>query len=130
MISIKSSKSFKTYRCQILAEKPVLNERLKMVVNTFVERVITQRTPIRVSHRRSDKIRKRKVSKCTIESHSGSEFVLDITGESGLYIKELIHGDESRTQPNLSAELGISCKMKELDVIKIHDDDEFDNRSE
>ncbi|UCH89159.1 MAG: tRNA pseudouridine(54/55) synthase Pus10, partial [Thermoplasmata archaeon] len=130
MIAIKSSKSKKTYRCRILAKKPIPNEKLKMVVNTFVERVITQRTPIRVSHRRPDKYRKRTVVNCEIVSQNGQEFILDITGESGLYIKELIHGDSARTQPNLSAELGIDCDVIELDVIKIHDDIDNEYRSE
>jgi tRNA pseudouridine synthase 10 len=130
MIAVKSAKIHKTYRCQILAESAISNEKLKMVVNTFVERVITQKTPIRVLHRRADKYRKRLVLDCTIESHNAREFVLDITGESGIYIKELIHGDENRTQPNLSSELEIPCKVLELDVIRIHDENFDENRSE
>jgi tRNA pseudouridine synthase 10 len=123
MIAIKSGKYDKTYSCKIQAEKVVPNEKLKMVVNTFIERVITQRTPIRVAHRRADKYRKKLVSNCRLNSHKGNEFVLEITGESGIYIKELIHGDSARTQPNLSDELGVKCEVLELDVIKIHDDD-------
>ena len=130
MVAIKSDKSYKTYRCRISAEKPILNEKLKMVVNTFVERVITQRTPIRVIHRRADKYRKKKVANIRVESYSSQEFVLDITGESGLYIKELIHGDDARTQPNLSDELGINCKVIELDVISIHYNDTENTRSD
>jgi tRNA pseudouridine synthase 10 len=62
--------------------------------------------------------------------NTGREFILEITGESGLYIKELIHGDDSRTQPNLSNELGIGCSVLELDVIKIHDEHEESIRSD
>lgn len=121
MIATKMAKNNKIYRCKIQSETTIPNEKLKMVVNTFVERVITQKTPIRVIHRRTDKIRKRKVVNCKLVSHDGMEFVLDITGESGLYIKELIHGDDARTQPNFSDELGIKCEVISLDVLQIID---------
>jgi tRNA pseudouridine synthase 10 len=45
---------------------------------------------------------------------------LQITGESGLYIKELISGDEGRTEPNISELLDNKVKKISLDVIKIH----------
>lgn len=130
MTAVKMSSSFKSYRCHIIGESTIPNEKLKMVVNTFVERVITQKTPIRVAHRRADKTRNKLVADCKIGSINGLEFTLDIKAESGLYIKELVHGDSGRTQPNLSAELGIKCEVKELDVIEIHDDDwDTENKS-
>jgi tRNA pseudouridine synthase 10 len=124
MIAVKMGKYYKTYRVKIRSENTVANEKLKKVVNTFVERVITQRTPIRVAHRRADKFRSKKVANISIYSQKGQEIVLEIKGESGIYIKELIHGDSGRTSPNLSDELGTSCEVIELDVIKIHDDEE------
>jgi tRNA pseudouridine synthase 10 len=123
MISIKMAKTYKTYRCRIVSESPVVNENLKKVVNRFVGKVISQKTPIRVKHRRADKLRKRTVANIYIESHTDRELTLDIKAESGLYIKELIHGDDGRTQPNLSDELNTKCEVKELDVLKVHDDE-------
>jgi tRNA pseudouridine synthase 10 len=123
MVAIKMGKYHKTYRCRIVPETPLLNENLKKVVNTFVEKVISQKTPQRVKHRRADKIRKRTVANIYIESYTENEFTLDIKAESGLYIKELIHGDNGRTQPNLSDELNTKCEVKELDVLKVHDDE-------
>ncbi len=39
--------------------------------------------------------------------------------QGGLYVKELVSGDEGRTKPNLAENLGVKAKIAELDVIKI-----------
>ena len=44
---------------------------------------------------------------------------LIIKGQGGLYIKELISGDEERTQPNVSQVLGTSARCMELDVLEV-----------
>lgn len=41
--------------------------------------------------------------------------------DGGLYIKELISGDDGRTNPSVSSILNKNCICKELDVLKIHD---------
>jgi tRNA pseudouridine synthase 10 len=48
---------------------------------------------------------------------------IQITGESGIYIKELITGDSGRTNPSFSELLGTECTVHELDVVKINDDE-------
>lgn len=42
--------------------------------------------------------------------------------QAGTYIKEFVHGDEGRTQPNVASLLGLSVPAKclELDVTEIH----------
>ena len=40
--------------------------------------------------------------------------------EGGLYIKELISGDEDRTQPSVTSLLGITAKCVELDVLEVN----------
>ena len=39
--------------------------------------------------------------------------------EGGLYVKELISGDEGRTNPSLSGLLGIPALVEDLDVINV-----------
>jgi len=120
---IKSAKAEKTYLAEVEFEKPVDPERLKEVEKELTGRVILQRTPNRVSHRRADIERERKVininSKVPDEQHAA----FTIRGESGLYIKELIHGDEGRTQPSISEILGIKCRVISLDVLSVHYDE-------
>ena len=114
---IKSATNDKTYRIIVTFEKPIENlKQVKKLKNT----VILQQTPKRVLRRRADKLRKRKVLdiKYKILSKKKVEFI--ITTQAGLYVKELVTGDDSRTQPNISDIINNRVKKMELDVIKIH----------
>jgi len=42
-----------------------------------------------------------------------------VTGEAGLYIKELVSSDGGRTKPSVSSVLGVGAKVVDLDVIGI-----------
>jgi tRNA pseudouridine synthase 10 len=80
---------------------------------------IEQRTPQRVVHRRADKIRERKVLDIDLVGSGDDGFVIDVTGEAGLYIKELISGDSGRTRPSLTEVLGKPARVTQLDVIQV-----------
>jgi len=45
--------------------------------------------------------------------------VVDVHGEGGLYIKELIGGDEGRTEPSLAGVLGVGATVTALDVLDV-----------
>ncbi len=87
---------------------------------------LKQRTPKRVSHRRADKVRERKVmevSNINVEMVDGAPQVeVDLRCESGTYVKETIHGDDGRTVPSVSALLDAQCVVQWLDVADIHAD--------
>jgi len=106
----------KTYRAIVVFEKPV--ENIKKL-NELKDAIITQKTPIRVLKRRSDKIRKRKVKDIKYKFLSKNKIELMIKSQSGLYVKELITGDDGRTEPSISGLLNNKVKKIELDVIKI-----------
>ena len=80
---------------------------------------IHQQTPIRVSHRRADKVRIKHVLDLSCEVIDDTHFEMTIKTEGGLYIKELISGDEGRSQPNVADKLGIKAFCKQLDVIEV-----------
>jgi tRNA pseudouridine synthase 10 len=80
-------------------------------------REIHQQTPQRVQHRRANKVRIRKVYKVGRENSN----CLKIRCESGLYVKELITGDDGRTVPSVSSILQKDVKCIALDVVKIYD---------
>ncbi len=120
VIKIKEARSDKSYKVKIGMEETLDRTKFKKVLDKLRGADISQKTPSRVSHRRADKVRKRRVKELELASLNNEEAVLKITSEAGTYVKEFIHGDEGRTQPNLSDELGIRCEVKELDVIKIH----------
>lgn len=117
---LKSEKIDKTYRATVEFEKAVDKKKLKELRQLLKEPIL-QKTPLRVVHRRADIFRKRKVKKISWKLLAKKKMQLTIKGETGLYIKELITGDQGRTKPNISELLGNKVKRIELDIIKIHD---------
>lgn len=91
------------------------------VLQSLSQACITQQTPVRVSHRRADLARKRHIREINLKDFSENSMVLEITAESGTYIKEFVSGDGGRTVPSISEKLGIDCKVTALDVIQILD---------
>lgn len=119
---IKSLRTDKVYRAKVRFAQPIDEEDLEKALRKLT-RVIEQRTPTRVSHRRADRVRRRRVQKAKGQmiGEKGATYkaVIEIESEGGLYIKELISGDEGRTQPSLSEALGVQAEVVELDVIGI-----------
>ena len=82
---------------------------------------IEQRTPVRVRHRRADLVRRRSVHEVSGRFVSPTEAEVEILCGGGLYVKELISGDEGATQPNLASLLDVPAKVVELDVLDVLD---------
>jgi tRNA pseudouridine synthase 10 len=83
--------------------------------------MIRQRTPSRVVHRRADLVRERKVYSALLESFSVDCAVIRIECEAGLYVKELVSGDEGRTMPSLAGVAGADMAVTALDVVAVKD---------
>ena len=98
-------------------DDPVDAADLDLLINLDL---IEQRTPIRVSHRRADKVRKRSVKQLNVKKIDQKTLELKIDCEGGLYIKELISGDDGRTQPSVSSLLGTSARCVQLDVLEVN----------
>jgi len=116
---IKHGNFRKTYRVVLKGSKILNNGKLKKAAISLCGKKIGQFTPSRVAHRRAKMVREKHIYDCEVEAVNGVMATLIIEAESGTYIKELISGDEGRTQPNLSEIIGIPCQVTELDVINI-----------
>jgi len=118
---VKGIKPDKTYRLKVIYNDDISIETLKSSLATLSHSTILQRTPERVSHRRADLERKRKVYDITLEELNEADkyFTITVRCESGLYVKELVSGDNGRTKPSLSALLGVYARVAELDVINV-----------
>ncbi len=114
---IKNAKVDKTYRAVVSLKTDVLEEDLRSAMDKLIGAMIEQRTPLRVVHRRADLVRKRKVYDARLISFEVP--ILEFKCDGGLYIKELISGDNGRTIPSLSELLGTEAKVKELDVVDV-----------
>ena len=123
---IKNMKSDKSYLAEVEFDEPVTEDQLKEVERTLTGAVILQRTPTRVAHRRSDLVRERKVININCRLLDDRHSTFTVRGESGLYIKELIHGNEGRTEPSVSGLIGIGCRVISLDVLSVHYDENLE----
>jgi tRNA pseudouridine synthase 10 len=114
---LKSMKADKMYRIRI--QHSTTEEKLKSSLNIISGSLIKQRTPSRVLHRRADLERARKVHSAELESYRENDATLLIYCEGGLYVKELVSGDNGRTVPSISSLIGNKAKVIELEVIKV-----------
>ena len=115
-IKVSSPDTYKVYRALVKCEDDIKKEDLDKLQTLHI---IQQRTPIRVSHRRADKIREKEVKKIEAEFIDSKTFEMIIKTEGGLYIKELISSDEGRSNPSVSEVLGTQAICAELDVIEV-----------
>ena len=115
-IKVSSPNTFKTYRALVECEDEVSKEKLAKLQSL---NIIKQRTPNRVSHRRADKIREKEVKELNTKLINSKSFEMIIKTQGGLYIKELISGDDNRTKPSVSDLLGLKSICKQLDVIEV-----------
>ncbi len=115
-----ASTNIKEYTAVIETEDVVNKTDLQRVEKEFLDTQIDQRTPIRVSHRRSDLVRKKRIHEIRLKKHSNKTIEAFFKVQGGTYVKELISGDDGRTVPSIASLLGIGCVCKELNVIAVY----------
>ncbi len=117
---VKSERHRKKYRAKIVFEEEVAEGALREALSKLSGSLINQRTPRRVLHRRADRLRIRRLFSARLLLHRGKVAVVEFDAEAGLYIKELVSGDDGRTEPSLTSLLGKSAKVEKLDVIAVY----------
>ena len=119
VVRVKEATPEKSYRVGVAGVVPVgkVNEALDLALR----QAIAQRTPKRVAHRRSDRVRTRRVVAARLVEATEGRFTLDLRTEAGTYVKEWVEGDDGRTEPSLSSLVGVPLKVEFLDVLEIHD---------
>ncbi|MBO3753893.1 MAG: tRNA pseudouridine(54/55) synthase Pus10, partial [Candidatus Brockarchaeota archaeon] len=109
----------KSYRVVFETEREVSEEELRDLSERLTGVVVNQRTPLRVLKRRKDKVRKKVVYKAVFRRLEGNLYEASITCSGGLYVKELLHGDEGRTAPSVAGLLNTKIKIVEMEVTGI-----------
>jgi tRNA pseudouridine synthase 10 len=117
--TLKSNKAHKKYRILVEVDGELTADEFAKAVKTLQGVTIQQRTPERVAHRRADKIRERKVLDIEYAGEQDGKFVVEVLGEAGLYIKELVSGDSGRTRPSLAEILNKAAHVTSLDVTQV-----------
>ncbi|MFB6078986.1 MAG: tRNA pseudouridine(54/55) synthase Pus10 [Halarchaeum sp.] len=121
---VKELAASKTYRARVTFNGPVSEDDFAAALDELDGATIEQNTPERVSHRRAAKTRVREAYSVSGELVDDSHAIVEIHGEGGLYIKELVSSDEGRTTPSLAGLLGVPCHVAELDVLAVEGEDE------
>jgi tRNA pseudouridine synthase 10 len=122
VVALKDATWEKTYLISFKVEGGITEDEVRAATGQLSGSIVKQRTPQRVAHRRADKERPRAVRQMALVDLSEDMAKVEVRGESGIYVKELIHGDRGRTQPSMAELLGRPCDVVELDVLKVHDD--------
>ncbi len=121
---VKKLDASKTYRMDVEFETAVEAAAFRDALGALEGATVEQRTPQRVDHRRADIDRTRTVYTTEGELADERHGTVELHGEGGLYVKELISGDEGRTEPSLSGLLGIGVEVTALDVLAVEGEDE------
>ncbi|XP_014768473.1 tRNA pseudouridine synthase Pus10 [Octopus bimaculoides] len=108
----------KSYSALCWSQKPLTEEQLS-ALSTYKDLAILQKTPIRVLHRRPLASRKRLIHFMSATKVNDNHFRLSLSTQAGTYVKEFVHGDFGRTQPNLSCVFKTDCDILELDVVSV-----------
>jgi tRNA pseudouridine synthase 10 len=117
--TLKSNKAHKKYRILVEVDGALSANEFANALKTLQGATIHQRTPERVAHRRADKIRERIVLDIEYVGEQDGRFVVEVLGEAGLYIKELVSGDGGRTRPSLAEILDRPAHVFSLDVVQV-----------
>ncbi|UCE29865.1 MAG: tRNA pseudouridine(54/55) synthase Pus10 [Candidatus Bathyarchaeota archaeon] len=115
----KAETAEKIYKAIVGFNRNIGDEELGALEKVFSNTVIRQQTPLRVLHRRADRIRERYIYKTKIERLRPNCVEMRIHCQGGLYIKELITGDEGRTNPNVTKVIAAKAAPLELDVLNV-----------
>ncbi|MEM2419974.1 MAG: tRNA pseudouridine(54/55) synthase Pus10 [Candidatus Bathyarchaeia archaeon] len=115
----KGEAAQKEYRVTVEFEKEVSDEDLKLLEQKLTGVIVKQRTPLRVLHRRADLTREKYIYEVKVKKLSPNKAEIRVRCQGGLYVKELVSGDEGRTTPSVSEILGQKAKPIKLDVLNV-----------
>jgi tRNA pseudouridine synthase 10 len=120
---VKELDAAKSYRAEVGFDHPVSAEALAEAIDELDGATLEQYTPERVDHRRAGKTRERTVYSIAGglvgEEKSATDATIECHCEGGLYVKELVSGDEGRTEPSLAGVLGVGATVTALDVTAV-----------
>jgi len=115
----KTETSEKVYRIVVELDRNVPEEDLKTLEKTLTGAIIHQQTPSRVLHRRTNRTREKYIYEAKTNKLSPNRIEMKIRCQGGLYIKELVTGDNGRTKPSIAEILSAKAEPLELDVVNI-----------
>lgn len=115
----KAESAQKEYRVIMKFESKITARNLSLLEEKLTKAVIKQKTPMRVLHRRADLTREKYIYGVKVKKLSFKKAEMKIRCQGGLYVKELVTGDDERTKPSVSGILKNKAEPIELDVLNV-----------
>jgi tRNA pseudouridine synthase 10 len=115
----KGESTQKEYRVLIDFENKIETRDMRLLEDSLRNTLIKQETPLRVLHRRANLMREKYIYEVNVKKLSPKKAEMKIRCQGGLYVKELVTGDEGRTEPSISKILGNIAKPMKLDVLNV-----------
>ncbi len=109
----------KKYRVVIEFEDRITAKNMLLLEEKLTSAMVKQKTPVRVLHRRADLTREKYIYEVKVKKLSPKKAEMKIRCQGGLYVKELVSGDEGRTTPSVSEILKNKAKPIKLDVLDV-----------
>jgi tRNA pseudouridine synthase 10 len=116
---VKRLDASKTYRAAVAFDDDIEADALDAALASLDGATVEQDTPSRVDHRRASMTRTREVYNADGEFEDPRHATVEIHGAGGLYVKELVSGDDGRTEPSLAGLLGVGARVTALDVLAV-----------
>ena len=113
---VKEHDASKRYRADVEFDEPVDEAAFSAALEALDGATVEQYTPQRVDHRRANLTRERTVYGIDGELLEPTRAEVRVHGAGGLYIKELVSGDDGRTEPSLAGLLETGAEVAALDV--------------
>lgn len=115
----KGESTQKEYRVLIEFENEISDGDVRLLGRKLTNTLIGQRTPLRVLHRRADLTREKYIYKVKVKKLSPKKAEMKLLCQGGLYVKELVTGDDGRTVPSVSEILKNKAQPMKLDVLDV-----------
>jgi tRNA pseudouridine synthase 10 len=115
----KAESAQKEYRVLIEFENKIATKELRLLEERLTNVMVMQKTPLRVLHRRADLTREKYIYEMKVKKLSPKKAEMKVRCQGGLYVKELVTGDEGRTTPSVSEILKNRAKPIKLDVLNV-----------
>ena len=93
---------FSYISCVVWSEGVLTPEAIASI-DAIHDLTIQQQTPIRVLHRRTQMTRPKIIHAAKCEVLNKHYMLLRLTTSAGTYVKEFVHGDRGRTNPNVAS---------------------------
>jgi len=111
----------KYYSALVCTTQPIDPDQL-CYLSDMKELVISQKTPIRVLHRRPLLARQKIIHSMKAQYINERHFLLHLCTSAGTYVKEFVHSDFGRTMPSLCSILKQQVDIINLDVEEVEMD--------